>query len=158
MSRENIAPFVPPNTRETVSLWADRMTFNVTGEETGGAYAILEYVAAPGSGSPFHVHQNEDESFYILSGAMTFQLGESKFEAAAGSFVFIPRGLVHAFANKGAEAVTSLVILSPAGLENFFKELAEIAKVYPEGAPRDVFLPLARKYNLDFEAAPPGVR
>jgi quercetin dioxygenase-like cupin family protein len=156
MSSQDSALFVPPNSRETVSLWADRMTFNVTGEETGGAYAILEYVAAPGSGSPFHVHRNEDESFYILAGTMTFQLGESKFEAVPGSFVRIPRGLVHAFVNQGVEHVRSLVILSPAGLERFFKELGELAGNYPEGAPREAFLTLARKYNLDFEVPAPG--
>jgi quercetin dioxygenase-like cupin family protein len=155
MSLENSAVFVPPDERETVSLWADEMTFSVTGEETGGAYAILEYIAAPGSGSPFHVHHNEDESFYIVAGTMTFQLGESKVEAAPGSFVFIPRGLVHAFVNKGSEGVRSLVILSPAGLETFFKELGELAKAYPEGAPREVFLTLAGKYDLDFEIPPP---
>ena len=155
MTSQNTPLYLPPDARETVSLWADRMTFNVTGEETGGAYAILEYVAAPGSGSPFHVHHNEDESFYILTGTMIFQLGESKFEAVPGSFVRIPRGLVHAFANKGADNVHSLVILSPAGLERFFRELGGLAKVYPEGAPREEFLTLARKYNLDFEVPPP---
>jgi quercetin dioxygenase-like cupin family protein len=135
---------------KAVSIWGDRMIFRVTGEDTGGAYAVLEYIAGPGSGSPRHVHHNEDESFYILDGAMTFDLGDGTVKAEAGAFVSIPKEMYHAFGNREQEPVRCLVILYPAGLEHFFEELAEMAREHPEGPPRDAFLALADKYNVDF--------
>ena len=140
----------PLNNGKTVSLGSSSMTFRVAGEDTGGAYSVLEYLAAPGAGSPMHVHKNEVESFYILEGAITFQLGQEKTRATPGMFVTIPRGLRHAFVNAEDTAARSLVILTPSGLEYFFLDMSELLKTYPSGPPEDVLLALTEKYGLDF--------
>ena len=138
-----------PGEGHTIDLGGIQMTWKATGDDTGGAYALAEYVGAPGSGSQFHTHTKEDESSYIVDGAMTFQLGEREFRAEAGAYVSIPRGLRHAFANAEATPVRALLLVAPAGLERFFEELAELSR-RPEGpAPTEV-AELAERYGLDF--------
>ena len=145
---------LPLNNGKTVSLGGgSTMTFRVSGKDTGGAYSVLEYLAAPGAGSAMHVHYNEDESFFILEGAITFQLGSEKTRATPGTFIHIPKGLRHAFVNAEAQPARSIVILTPAGLVYFFAELSELLKTYPTGPPPDVVQALTDRYNLDFRPA-----
>jgi quercetin dioxygenase-like cupin family protein len=128
------------------------LMFKAVGADTDGAYALMEYVAAPGSGSSLHTHNNEEEAFYILGGALTFQLGEETVRATPGEFVRIPRGMVHAFVNAEAEPAMALILLSPAGLEQFFVELAELVAASPDGVPDpDAADALNKKYGLDFQ-------
>jgi quercetin dioxygenase-like cupin family protein len=142
---------LPLNNGRTVSLGGgSTMTFRVSGEDTGGAYSVLEYAAAPGSGAAMHVHRNEDESFLILGGAITFQLGDDKTRATPGMFIRIPKGLRHAFVNAEPEPARALVILIPAGLEFFFAEISELLRLYPSGPPAEAVQSLTDKYGLDF--------
>ena len=129
------------------------MTFRVSGEDTGGTYSVLEYLAAPGAGSAMHVHRNEDESFFILEGAITFQLGTEKTRATPGTFIHIPKGLRHAFVNAEAEPARSMVILTPGGLEYFFAEISTLLRTYPSGPPSELVQALTDKYSLDFGPA-----
>ena len=138
-------------TGRTVWLWGDHMAFRVSGADTGGAYSVLDYMMAPGSGSGTHLHNNEDESFYVLEGALTFQIEDQRVEVPSGSFVKIPRGARHSFANAVDGTTRALIILTPAGLEGFFEELGRMAEANPAGPPpRDEFLALAERYNLVF--------
>ena len=67
-----------------------------TGEETGGSIGFLEATSAPGTGPPRHIHHSCDELFYVLEGEFLFLVGERQVSALPGTFVFIPRGTVHA--------------------------------------------------------------
>jgi len=103
----------------------DKVTFLVTGAQSGGACFICEGMAPPGGGPPPHVHHWEEESFYLLQGTLTIQAAGRTFQATAGDFVHIPRGTVHSFRNDGEVDAKALVIVSPAGpagLEKFFEE------------------------------------
>ncbi len=136
----------------TFALGNSSITVKVHGEETGGAYSVLEYLAAPGAGNGPHVHYNEDETFYVLEGAMTFQLEGEKRKAGPGEFVIIKRETLHAFVNAEGEAARCLILLRPAGLEGFFEDMAELLETNP-GVPPDLqaILALGRKYNVDFD-------
>lgn len=103
------------------------MTFLLTGEETGGAFFMAEVSVAPGGGTPPHIHHREDESFYLLEGSLTIQVGGDTITALAGDFVFLPRGIPHAFKNTGDGYAKALVLTTPAGLEGFFPEVFEPA-------------------------------
>ena len=72
-------------------------TVKMGSDETQGRCAILEFVTPAGGGSPYHVHRNEDESFYVLEGEMTFYVGDAVIEAKEGWFVFGPRNVPHTF-------------------------------------------------------------
>ena len=77
------------------------MTFLITGKETGGALFMAEISVAPGGGTPPHIHHREDESFHMLEGRLTIQVGGDTITASAGDFVFLPRGIAHSFKNTG---------------------------------------------------------
>lgn len=113
---------VPAGTGPAYCGPGDRITFLITGEETGGAFFMAEAYVAPGGGPPPHVHSREDESFYLQQGTLALEIGGQSLTASAGDFVHIPRGVVHAFRNTGEETAKLLVVATPAGLENFFAE------------------------------------
>jgi len=113
---------VPAGTGPAYLGPGDRITFLVTGNETGSAFFMGEACVAPGGGPPPHVHSREDESFYLLKGTLALQVGGKALNASAGDFIHIPRGTVHSFKNAGEETAKMLVVATPAGLENFFAE------------------------------------
>src|SRR5918996_971594 len=77
-------------------------------------------------GAPLHTHHNEDEYSYVLQGRFGVQLGDDVFEAGPGDLVVKPRGLAHAFWNAGEEPARLLELISPAGFENYFREVAPL--------------------------------
>ncbi len=79
-------------------------TMKAAGPETAGGLAVWEVTTRPGEEPEPHVHENEDELFYLLSGDMTFIAGGESFKVAAGGFVFIPRGTSHTYPIDSDEA------------------------------------------------------
>jgi mannose-6-phosphate isomerase-like protein (cupin superfamily) len=78
-------------------------------------FGIIEI--APGRELEQHVHDEEDDSFYILEGEMTFLFGDESAAAPPGTFVLAPPGVVHGFRNDGKEPVRMLNIHAPAGFD-----------------------------------------
>ena len=77
--------------------WKDgRIAVKAGAAETGGAFAQIETDDPRGSGPPLHVHHNEDETFYILEGEVTIQVGDERINLVAGDFLFGPREVPHA--------------------------------------------------------------
>jgi quercetin dioxygenase-like cupin family protein len=102
------------------------LELKVTGRETGGRMTALENIIAPGEGPPLHTHDVEDESWYVIEGTLRFQLGSELAEAPAGTFVFVPRGVPHAFQNVDTSPARILVMFSPSGMERFFESFAAL--------------------------------
>ncbi len=131
-----------------------------TGEQTGGVYTLAEARVLPGGGPPPHIHHREDESFFILEGEVTFQLGDRRVVAPAGSFIQGPRGIPHAFKNEGQAPARMLIQVTPAGFERF---LAEFATPVPSFAsppapvtPADIgkLLTVAPKFGIELLPPP----
>jgi mannose-6-phosphate isomerase-like protein (cupin superfamily) len=78
-------------------------------------FQIIEI--APGRVLEAHVHEGEDDAFYILSGELTFEFGDRVVAAPPGTFVLAPPGVEHGFRNDGAEPVRMLNIHAPAGFD-----------------------------------------
>ena len=96
--------------------------FMIEGADTGGRFALVEHTIAPGAlAAPMHIHSNEDEFTYVLSGTFAAVLGDHEIEATSGDLVFKPRGQWHTFWNPGDVPTRVLEIISPAGLEEFFR-------------------------------------
>lgn len=128
-----------------------QLTLKAVGADTAGAFALMEYVLAPGGGAGLHTHSHEDESFYVLAGELAVQLGEEALVLTPGEFLRIPRGTRHAFVNQSAEPLTALVLLNPAGLEQFFVDLVARSAGAPDGQIDPVdFQSLTERYGLDF--------
>ena len=98
-----------------------------SGETTEGRVAVTENWAPRGYGSPLHVHHREDEWFYVLSGELTFWIDGETTVAREGSFVYGPRDVPHTFAVSSEEA-RFLLVVEPAGFENFLLALSEPAQ------------------------------
>lgn len=99
-----------PGEGDVDTVLGDKYTFKAAAKDTGGAYALWE-IATPAAagGPPPHIHESEDEAFYVLEGEMTFQIGERTVNAAAGTFAFAPRGIAHKFSNPGTKPAKALV-------------------------------------------------
>lgn len=105
--------------------------YQAVSEDTGGVYSLFETTYPPGQGPPRHVHSREDESYYVLDGAFDVQVGDQSVTATRGWFGFGPRDVPHSFKAVGTSPGKMLVIVTPAGFERFFDELAELTAVPP---------------------------
>src|SRR5688500_19633671 len=79
----------------------DLYTILASGEDTGGAYALIHAVVPPGGGPPPHTHSREDEAFYVLEGELAFHADGREFAATPGAWVTLARGSLHSFRNTG---------------------------------------------------------
>jgi mannose-6-phosphate isomerase-like protein (cupin superfamily) len=131
-----------------------------TGEQTGGVFGLIDNLLPAGFASPYHVHRNEDESFYIVEGEMTFYIGEERVKAGLGTFVYGPCGVPHGFEVDGTEPARILLQNYPAGFEGFPVEVGEPAKelALPEAAPPDMerLMTIAAKYDIEILGPLPG--
>lgn len=107
---------------ETANVVGDTYRFVVTGEETGGAYVIMEATVPVGNGPPMHVHSLEDEGFHVLAGEVDFEAEGRTVRAGPGTFINLPKGVTHRFQNNGGEVARMLITCAPAGIEGFFRE------------------------------------
>jgi quercetin dioxygenase-like cupin family protein len=136
----------------------DRYTFLVTGEQTGGAYFVMEALVPPGGGPPPHIHRNEDETFYMVEGECTIIVGDKTVHARTGDFVNVPRGTVHCFSNNSSVTARMIVTFTPAGMEGFFEETLEPATNRNAAPPQnntavaEKYVAAAAKYGLEFVA------
>jgi quercetin dioxygenase-like cupin family protein len=139
-----------PDEGEVVHLMALGVRFMVDGHRTGGAFSLVEHPLPPRAlGAPLHTHRNEDEYSYVLEGRVGVQLGPDVLEAGPGDLLVKPRGVAHAFWNAGDEPARLLELISPAGFENYFRELAPllVAAERDEAAIGEV----VARYGLDID-------
>jgi quercetin dioxygenase-like cupin family protein len=116
-----------PDEGETVWLRKLGIRFMIGGEQTQGNFALVEHPIKPRAlAAPMHTHRHEDEYTYVLEGEIGFQIGEEVCVARPGDLVFKPRGVPHAFWNATDELARALEIISPAGFERYFAELAPL--------------------------------
>jgi quercetin dioxygenase-like cupin family protein len=94
-------------------------------EDSGERFALVEHTIPPRAlAAPMHTHEHEDEYSFVLAGRLGAQIGDEVVEAGPGELVLKPRGIAHAFWNAGDEEVRLLEIISPAGFEQYFADLA----------------------------------
>lgn len=118
---------VPPEApgREAFYASGDLYTFLATGEETKQLFSLFNFDVPPGGGPDLHVHGREAESFFILQGELTVQMGDrnNSMVATPGTFIYLPKGRPHSFINRTTTLVRTLSLTTPAGLENLFADL-----------------------------------
>ena len=114
-----------PTEGRTIGIVGDIYRFLATSEETGGRYSMFEATVLPGGGPPPHIHRREDETFYVLEGEITFQVGDKRRVAKSGTFVHMPIGILHAFKNETNQPAKMLISFAPAGLEEMFFEVGK---------------------------------
>jgi len=123
----------------------------IDGEQTGGSYAVAEDRSLPGFGPPPHVHEREDEAFYVIEGGYLFGNEQGEVRAGPGTFVHAAKGHLHWWRNVGEGPGRHLEIFTPAGLERMFEEVG-VPATGPEPPPPDParLLEAAPRYGVTF--------
>jgi mannose-6-phosphate isomerase-like protein (cupin superfamily) len=112
-----------PDEGERLVLGEVTIVVRVPSEATGGAYALMEEVP-PLVDTPAHVHDREDELFFVLEGEHVYRVGEEEVRLGPGGLVFAPRGVPHSQRRVVPGEGRQLVLVSPGGFEGFFRDLA----------------------------------
>jgi quercetin dioxygenase-like cupin family protein len=115
------------------------------GSHTAHRLGIVEVTLPPSTpGPPQHVHGSHDETFYVLSGTITFTCGVETITAQPGTLVTVPPGTPHTFANPGAEPAAMVCTVTPDLYIDYFRELATL-RPGPSGLdPKQVAAVMAR--------------
>jgi quercetin dioxygenase-like cupin family protein len=144
------ATILAPGEGETLNVLGNRCVVKVGAAQTGDLLMTMESHVDPQAGPPPHIHDREDETFYILEGEFEFRLGTETIRACTGAFVYAPRGQAHTFRNiSPTQPGRLLVTTAPAGIEAFYRRLNAL----PPGPP-DVaqVIAIAQDYGITIMA------
>ncbi len=107
------------------------LSIPISGEDTRGRFALVEYKGKPGNEPPPHLHEWEDEFYHVLEGRAEFHCDEQRFVAEAGDYVFIPQGSPHTFDILTPSIRLVVMVCSlderPVGLDRYFLKMGEPA-------------------------------
>jgi len=121
------AKIVGPTDAQEGFLGSIGVRFMIDGSEAGERFSLVEHpMSKRALAAPLHRHAREDEYSYVLQGRMGALLGDDVVEAGPGDLVHKPRNQWHTFWNAGDEPCRILEIISPAGFEQFFRELSDL--------------------------------
>src|SRR5215217_8807561 len=132
-----------PGAGRTVTHGGSSSELKLAGEQSGGDWAVVEWRVRAGDEPPMHTHTREDETLYIVEGAITAYVGDEKIEVEAGSYAALPKNVPHGLTVRGEEA-RLLITLEPAGAEYLL-------------VPRDDSDNDPTKFGLIIQDAPPAM-
>jgi mannose-6-phosphate isomerase-like protein (cupin superfamily) len=114
-----------PGDGENLVAGSNKIDIKATGADTGGTFFLCETTVEPGfPGPPLHRHQQLVDMFYVLEGTLTVHLDDGSREAGPGTFICVRPGTAHTFSNESDAPVRFLNFNTPAGWENYMRELA----------------------------------
>ena len=149
-----------PDTQAAIWFLGALAQVRVSGEQTGGAFALADHLARRGNASPVHVHDRDDETFFVLDGELRVFVGEEEHTAGPGTVAVLPRCVRHAYVVTSATA-RFLTLHTPAGFERFAAEVGETARALtlppPPAGPPDfaVLDQAAARHQITILAPPP---
>jgi mannose-6-phosphate isomerase-like protein (cupin superfamily) len=151
----SIEPFVrSPAAGAMLNVLGVTHLYKATGAETASTFSLWEDIVPPGAGVPPHVHEHEDEAFYVLSGEIQveFEGARGPHRVGPGGFFYGPRHRRHAYRNLGNEPARLLVMCTPSrGLDRMFAELATATANGMPGIAR--VAAIAARYGVTIEQA-----
>ncbi len=149
---------------EGPATWAMGSLFErlLDGRQSGGTLDVSLITQPPGTATPLHVHRQEAEAFFVLEGTLLYQAADELHELVAGSFIYLPSGVPHAFRITGRKPVRFLGLVSPAGLMDLYDEvgLPALERLLPGADGRPVAEEIPRwneigpRYGLTVVGAP----
>jgi mannose-6-phosphate isomerase-like protein (cupin superfamily) len=144
---------IQPSEGERFDFGTLGVVWKIEGGESEGRFSVVEHpIPARTLAAPLHFHRHEDEYSFVLEGTMGGLLGEQVVEAGSGSWVFKPRGEWHTFWNAADSPCRIIELISPAGFENYFRELADVFRQAAGGPPDfDRFAELNDRYELEMD-------
>ena len=134
--------------------------FMIEGDQSAGNFALVEHPIGPRVlVAPLRTHEREDEYTYVLAGEVGVQVGDEVRVARPGDLIFKPRGVPHALWNACDEPAWALEVVSPAGFERYFAEVASVLPPNHPGPPDEEAVGAVQaKYGLEIDMSPlPGL-
>lgn len=110
-----------------INFRGTKMTIKVSGEDSGDKYSMIEMVHPPNVGPVSHIHPRATEAYYVLEGEYFITHANQTHHAQKGDFILIPKGVPHNY--KSGRNGGKVLVISPAGLEQYFLEVATALKV-----------------------------
>lgn len=146
--RPDSAITIDPQAGEILAIAGGSYRIVLSGEQTGGAFAVIEMQVPPNGGPGPHAHAAIQESFYVLEGEVVFKTETQSYTATKGASITIPQGgAVHCFKNESDAPARLLCTVVPAGLDAFFREAAQLVPTAPDMKER--VQELATKYGQE---------
>ncbi len=148
-----------PTEGEAIWFLGHVVTIKTTGDETNEMFSVTEHYPPAGFGPPPHIHHKEDEAIYVLEGEIAGFAGETAFRGAPGSYIFLPRDVVHTWRVEGDTPARLLIVTAPAGFENFVRDSGVTVEdpIQPPSSPTQMeierMLTAATRYGI--EVLPP---
>jgi mannose-6-phosphate isomerase-like protein (cupin superfamily) len=142
---------------EGQSLMGGFAVHKLSGEETGGAFALVEHTLQPHVlAAPMHTHHDVDEVSYVLEGEVGARIGDEEVQAGPGTIILKPRGVPHTFWNAGDAPARLLELISPPGFERYFEELDQLLASMGGQPDPSRISELAARYGMemDFSSIP----
>jgi mannose-6-phosphate isomerase-like protein (cupin superfamily) len=141
------------NMQTKFDIFGDPVELIVISAQTGGAYSIGRQTCAPGSGTPPHLHHNEDETFSVINGRFEIFDGNTNTwtEIPKDGVVFAPRGNVHCFRNCGDTSGTIQFVCSGGQFDVFLEGLSR----YIMPADMRAMIDYSAKYGIYYPTMPP---
>lgn len=124
MSAETVEPRVV-TTAEPMWFLGTLMRLKLTGEDTGGRFALWDGELPRGASPPLHTHP-QDETFYVLDGRVTVFVEDEAHECGPGVVAFAPGGTPHSFRVE-SDTARMLFVSTPAGIDGYIRDLSEPA-------------------------------
>jgi quercetin dioxygenase-like cupin family protein len=142
---------VQPDSREVTLVPGFTATVKLAASETGGI-SIVEHTFDPGVLVPPHRHTREDEISCVIFGEIGFRSNGREVSLGAGGYIVKPRGELHSMWNAGTEPARMIEIVTPAGFEKYFIELAEATAAAGGRRPDpSITAPIADRFGLTFD-------
>lgn len=151
MTEQRTTVAITADEGESVELGGLGIVWKIAGSDAESRFSVVHHPLAPRAlAAPLHRHTREDEYSYVLTGTLGALLGDEVVIAEPGTWVFKPRDQWHTFWNAGDTPCEIIEIISPAGFEDFFRELAD---VYAGGGEPDLalFAELCSRYGLEMD-------
>ncbi|MGH2561328.1 MAG: cupin domain-containing protein [Thermomicrobiales bacterium] len=149
MTASTSAPLVAALDEDAAQWFVGARTWiRTTAAHAGGVQGVIEFILPAGWGTPYHVHRNEDETFYVIDGEIRVFSGDQSWVAGPGGIAFLPCNIPHGFRVEGSAPVRALHLATSIGFEGFVTDLSEPAP--PAGPPDFPKLALvAARYGIE---------
>lgn len=144
--RKDGAFVLRPGEGREIPLGNFSMSVKSTGDQTSGAFTLLEATEPPGFGPPLHIHHDAAEAFYVLEGEYHIFIEDKEYKSPAGSYIFIPSGVEHGF-RVGPVPSRKLNFYAPADMIGYFDDLS--AAIARDEADEGVLREIAERYALE---------
>ena len=142
---------VKPGEGNTLNVLGMPLRFLCDGKDTRGAWSLMEEEIAFGQGPAAHRH-DWDEAYYVIDGALDFEIDGEAARLHARDFAYLPRNIVHAFKGASQSPAHVLIFAAPAHSSEFFEDVNREVVTVPDDLAK---IPaIGQRHGIEFMPAP----